>query len=122
MSIFSMTIFWISDSDFFGVLAQREGDVVVEVHRAEQRAVLEQHAEQLADLVEVALAQRARSRPWMMIEPALGLEQPTRVLRKTDLPVPDGPSMHGDLARGQRQGDVVPDHLAPEGLGQPFDR
>ena len=38
-----------------GVLAQREGDVVVEVHRAEQRAVLEQHAEQLADLVEGAL-------------------------------------------------------------------
>ena len=38
-----------------GVLAQREGDVVVEVHRAEHRAVLEQHAEELADLVEVLL-------------------------------------------------------------------
>ena len=38
-----------------GVLAQREGDVVVEVHRAEHRAVLEQHAEQLADLVELLL-------------------------------------------------------------------
>src|SRR3712207_8537208 len=31
-----------------GVLTEREGDVVVEVHRTEQRAVLEQHAELLA--------------------------------------------------------------------------
>ena len=38
------------------MLAQRERDVVEEVHRAEQRAVLEQHAEQLAGLVELVLA------------------------------------------------------------------
>ena len=35
-----------------GVLAQRERGVVVDVHRPEQGAVLEQHAEKLADLVE----------------------------------------------------------------------
>src|SRR6476619_4121205 len=29
----------------------------------------------------------------MTIEPASGLSSPTSVLRKTDLPVPDGPSM-----------------------------
>ena len=42
---------------FARVLAQRERHVVVDVHRAEQRAVLEQHAEQLADLVELALGE-----------------------------------------------------------------
>jgi hypothetical protein len=48
-------------TDFFlallGVLAQREGDVVVEAHRAEQRAVLEQDTEELAHLIEVRFAQ-----------------------------------------------------------------
>ena len=39
------------------VLAQREGDVVVEVHGTEQGAVLEQDAELLAHLVEAPLAQ-----------------------------------------------------------------
>src|SRR4051812_30038680 len=34
-----------------------------------------------------------RSRPWMRIEPASGLSRPTSVLRNTDLPVPDGPSI-----------------------------
>jgi hypothetical protein len=37
------------------VLTQREGDVVVQVHRAEHRTVLEEHPEQLADPVELAL-------------------------------------------------------------------
>ena len=31
--------------------------------------------------------------PSMMIEPWSGLSRPTRVLRNTDLPVPDGPSI-----------------------------
>src|SRR3954451_24666714 len=38
-----------------GVLAQREGRVVVEVHRAEQRAVLEQDAELLAHLEQLVV-------------------------------------------------------------------
>jgi hypothetical protein len=37
------------------VLAQREADVVEQVHRAEQRAVLEQDAELLAHLEEVVV-------------------------------------------------------------------
>ena len=40
-----------------GVLAQREGDVVVDVHRAEQRAVLEHHA----DLARAGRAARSGS-------------------------------------------------------------
>jgi hypothetical protein len=38
---------------FLGVLAQWERGVVVQAHRAEQRAVLEQDAEQPADLVQL---------------------------------------------------------------------
>src|SRR3546814_8651546 len=43
-----------------GVLTQREGDVVVVVHRAEHRTVLEQHPEKLADLVELILRARGQ--------------------------------------------------------------
>ena len=53
-----------------GVLPEREGDVVVEVERAEQGAVLEEHAELPADPVDVLLLharrsarRRSRSRP-----------------------------------------------------------
>src|SRR6476620_10613532 len=38
------------------VLAQREGDVVEQVHGAEEGAVLEQDAEELPELVELVLA------------------------------------------------------------------
>ena len=67
---FSRTISRISLSLLLGVLAQREGDVVEQVHRPEQGAVLEQHAELAPDPVEVLLAacrrsarRRPRSRP-----------------------------------------------------------
>ena len=55
MPIFSMTIVADLGLRLLRVLAKREGDVVVEVHRAEHGAVLEQDAEELADLVELAL-------------------------------------------------------------------
>ena len=41
----------------FGVLSQREGNVVVQVERAEQRAVLKQHAELSAQLEQLGVAQ-----------------------------------------------------------------
>ena len=41
-----------------GVFAQREGDVVADVQRVEQRAHLEKKPEPLADVHDVALAQR----------------------------------------------------------------
>ena len=69
-----------------GVLAQREGDVVVEVHRPEHRAVPEQHAEQLADLVEIALGAGGNVGALDQDGALVRLDQPDRVLRKTDLP------------------------------------
>ena len=41
-----------------GVFAQWERDVVVEVHRPEKRAVLEENAEEAADVVQLPLATR----------------------------------------------------------------
>ena len=51
-----------------------------------------------------------------------GVSRPTSVLRKTDLPVPDGPEQHRDLSGRQGQRDVLPDDLRAEALGQPLDR
>ena len=76
-----------------GVLAQREGDVVVEVHRAEHGAVLEQHAEELADLVELLLGARGDVDALDDTLPLSGLSRPMMVFSRTDLPVPDGPSI-----------------------------
>src|SRR5207302_5847815 len=42
------------------VLAEGEGHVVEDVHRAEQRAILEQHPELAADLVELARGERRK--------------------------------------------------------------
>ena len=64
------------------VLAQRERDVVVEVHRAEQRAVLEQHAELAPDPVQVLLA---HADDVLAVDPDLarvGPQQPDDVLQQ----------------------------------------
>ena len=101
------------------VLAQREGDVVVEVHRAEQRAVLEKDAEQFADLVELVLAGPEEVGVLDEDGALFGSSRPTSDFRNTDLPVPDGPSRREISPGGQRQRDVAPDVLTAEGLGRP---
>jgi hypothetical protein len=103
------------------VLAQREGDVVEEIHRTEEGAVLEQHTEQLPDLVEVVLAGADDVGVVDDDGSPLGLEQPDQGLEEHRLAGAGGPQEHRDLARGQRQGDVAPDVLTPEGLGQALD-
>ncbi len=93
--------------------------VVVQVHRAEQRAVLE-HPEQLPHLVQLVLAQLATSRPATFTEPRSGFSSPTSVLRNTDLPGAEGPSMTETSPAGSVSENVLPDDLLTEGLGQPF--
>ena len=61
------------------------------------------------------------SLPSIQMWPAFGLSRPTRCLRNTDLPVPDGPSSTEISPGGQRQGDVLPDRLLAEPLGQVLD-
>src|SRR3954451_9736546 len=68
------------------VLTQREGDVVVEVHRPEQRAVLEQDAELLAHVEQVVVA-HARHRLAVDQDVALvGIQQADHVLDADGLP------------------------------------
>ncbi len=104
-----------------GVLAQREGDVVVEVHRAEHRAVLEQHAEQLADLVELALGAGGDVDALDDDRAPVGLEQADQRLEQDGLARAGRAEHHADLTGGDRQGDVAPDELLAEGLGQSLD-
>ena len=104
-----------------GVLAQREGDVVVEVHRAEHGAVLEQHAEQLADLVELLLG-AARDVGALDDDRALvGLEQADQGLQEHRLAGAGRTEHHADLAGRDRQGHVTPDQLLAERLAQVVD-
>src|SRR5581483_9169280 len=67
---------------FLGVLTQREGRVVVDVHRPEQRTVLEHHAEEPPDLVE--LLGRALGDIGAIDDdrPPLWLEQPDQRLQE----------------------------------------
>ena len=85
-----MTMLRISLS-FFLVCSRKRGGVVVDVHRAEQRAVLEHDAEQRADLVE--LLGRALDDVGAVDQDlaALGRNSPIRDFRNTDFPVPEGP-------------------------------
>ncbi len=57
----------------------------------------------------------------MMMCPVLGLSSPIRHLRKTDLPVPEGPSRTLTSPGWQRERHVLPDSLVPEGLAQSLD-
>ncbi len=104
-----------------GVLAQREGDVVEQVLRAEQRAVLEQHPEQLADLVELALLDPGDVAAVDDDRAVLRLEQADERLEEDRLAGAGRAEQHGDLTRGQREGDVLPDRLAAEPLGEVLD-
>jgi hypothetical protein len=89
------------------VLAQREGDVVVEVHRAEQRAVLEQHPVELADLVELALAATHEVDVVDDDRVLLGLDQPDQGLEEHGLAGARRAQQHADLAVRGREGDVT---------------
>src|SRR6478735_88095 len=104
------------------VLAQREGDVVVERHRAEEGTVLEEDAEELAHLVEVGLAQARQVTAVDDDRPGVGLEQPDERLEEDGLAGARGPEHDRHLPRGKREGHVPPDRLRTEGLGQTCDR
>src|SRR6476469_5922095 len=104
------------------VLSQREGDVVVEGHRPEEGAVLEEDPEQLAYLVEVGLAQARQVAPVDDDRAGVRLEQPDERLEEDGLARARGPEHDRDLPRGKREGHVPPDRLRTEGLGQTRDR
>ena len=86
-----------------GVLAQGEGHVVVEVHRAEHGAVLEQHTEELADLVELLLGARRDVDALDHHAAAVGLEQSDDGLQENRLAGAGRAEHHADLARRDGQ-------------------
>ena len=86
-----------------GVLAQREGDVVVEVERAKQRPVLEQHTELLAQLEEVVVGERGDRLPGDDHVALVGVEQPDDVLDAHRLAGAGGAEDHRHLAFGDTE-------------------
>ena len=69
-----------------GVLAQRERDVVPQVHRAEQRAVLEQDAELLAHLEQLVVGHAGHRLAVHQHVALVGIQQPDHVLDAHRLP------------------------------------
>ena len=92
---------------FVGVLTQREGGVVVDVHRAEQGAVLEQQAELFAHLEEFVVG-HVRDRFAVDEDvPGVRVEQPDDVLDQHALAGARGPEDHRHLVLGQPEVEAV---------------
>ena len=102
------------------VLTKRERGVVVQAHRAEQSTVLEHHAEQRADLVE--LLGRAFDDVGAVDDDlaALRPKQADQRLEEHRLTGTGRAKEHADLTGGDLHGDVFPDSLGPERLSQSF--
>ena len=103
-----------------GVLAEREGDVVEQVHRPEQRAVLEEHAELAADAVEVLLA---HADDLLAVDPDLtgvGAQQPDDVLQQHRLAGARRAQDGGDLALRHVEGDVLEHRVRAEPTSSPL--
>ncbi len=97
-----------------GVLAQREGDVVEDVHRAEQGAVLEQQAELLAHLEQLVVG-HVRDRLAVDEHVArVRVEQPDDVLDQHRLAGSRRAEHHRDLVVGQAEVEAVEDPRAAE--------
>src|SRR6478735_2665327 len=103
------------------VLAQREGDVVVEVHRAEHRAVLEEDAEELSDLVELLLGAGRDVGALDEDRALVRLEQPDQGLEEDRLAGARRAEHHADLAGRHGERHVAPDELLAERLAQVLD-
>ena len=101
-----------------GVLAQREGGVVVDVHRAEQRAVLEQQAELLAHLEELVVG-HVRDRLAVDEDVAgVRVEQADDQLDQHALAGSRRAEDHRDLVVGQAEVEAVLDPRVAELLDQ----
>jgi hypothetical protein len=98
------------------VLAQREGDVVEQVHRSEQRAVLEEDPESLAHPEEVVVGHVGDRLAVDEHVALVGIEQADHVLDAHRLARARGPEDHRDPILGQAHVQAPEDAVAPEGL------
>jgi hypothetical protein len=106
---------------FLRVLTQRERDVVVQVHGAEQGTVLEQHAEQFAGLVELVLRAPDQVDPVDQDPAGIGLEQADQTFQEDRFPGTGRPEHDTDLTGRQRERDVLPDPLVAKRLREVLD-
>src|SRR5690606_4392976 len=98
------------------VLPQRERDVVEQVHRPEQRTVLEQHPEQLADLVELLVRTRRDVGITDEDRTTLRPQQADQRLQEHRLTRARGAQQSTHLTGGNRKRDILPNTLRTEGL------
>ncbi len=98
----------------FGVLAQRERDVVVQIHGAEQRAVLEEHAELAPHPVQVTFA---HADGLLAVNPDLALvgpEEADDVLEENGFAGAGGAHDRRDATLGNVEADVLQDGVRAE--------
>ena len=91
------------------VLAQREGDVLEDRHRVEERATLEEHADLLAHRHELLLG---KPRDLHAVHPDLsrvGLLEAVHVPERDGLPGPGASQDHEDLSAPDGEVDLVED-------------
>ena len=101
-------------------LDQREGDVLDDVHRIEQRRVLEHHAELAAQLPHLDVVQRHDVDAVDPDLPAVrACSRPMRCFISTDFPCPEPPMMMLVLPAFDVEVDAAQHVLRPERLVQP---
>ena len=99
-----------------GVLAQREGDVVVQVHRAEQRPVLEEQAELLAHVEQIVVGHVGHRLAVDQAVALVGVQQADHVLDADRLAGARRAEDHRDHALGQAHVEPAQDVRATERL------
>jgi hypothetical protein len=121
MSILSMTMSLIFDSFPLRVLTKREGDVVEQGHRPEQRTVLEQHPEHLPDLMQVLHFGFYQVGAVDHDRAGLRFEQADQTPEEDGFPGSGRAEQHADLPGRDREAHVVPDVGSSEGLREALD-
>src|SRR5680860_119112 len=99
----------------------REGDVVIEAHRAEHGAVLEQDAEQLADRVQVLLGAGGDVQAFDGDAALVRLEEADDGLEQNRLAHSRGAGHDADFTCRDGQRDTCPDEVLAKGLAQILD-
>jgi hypothetical protein len=100
------------------VLAQRERDVLVDVHGAEQGAVLEHDADLTAEREDLGAAHLAERPPADQHVARVGAHHADHVLEQNALPGARGPEQHGDRALGDLEVEPAEHVILPEPLAQ----
>src|SRR5258706_4193307 len=103
------------------VLLQREADVLLDVHRVEERAPLEEHREAPADGRELFLRQGIDGLAEDADFPVVGFRQPVDVPEAHALPRPRRPEDADDFSAADVQVDARQDFLAAIALPDVFE-